>query len=272
MTHEQPLVSVIVPTYNRPDFLAKTIRSILGQTYKNVELIVISNGKNDENEKTVKGFADDRVRYADQENSGGPASPRNHGMRLAQGKYIAVCDDDDLWLPEKLEKQITAMEANPSGGLCYTHMIFFDESGREWSDEREQADFKSLRYRNVVPISSIVIRADLFQKHGGFDESELVGDSEDYEFVLRYACHTKFLFINEKLLRYWAGTNRTTSTDTERTIKDDWKHFKDVMGCHYCVIKKTGKTPLEFVGPFFYFLKICAKSSIYTMCKRVGLV
>ncbi|PCJ01721.1 MAG: hypothetical protein COB14_03515 [Alphaproteobacteria bacterium] len=267
-----PLISVVVPTYNRPDFLIKTMCSILNQSYKNIELIIVSNGKSDDNENAAKSFNDDRVRYIDQENSGGPAGPRNHGMRLASGKYIAVCDDDDLWLSDKLEKQISAMEADFSCGLCYTHMIFFDESGREWSDDRGDADFSSLCYRNVVPISSVVLRADLVQKLGGFDESATVGDSEDYEFILRYAYHTKLIFINEKLLKYWSGINRTTATDNERIIADDWRHFKSVMGCHFLVIKKTTARPWQFILPCFYYLKICSKSSAYIICKRLGLV
>lgn len=272
MTVDDPLVSVVVPTYNRPDFLVKTMRSILDQTHRNIELIVVSNGKNDENKEAVKHIGDARVRYVDQDNSGGPSSPRNHGMRLATGKYIAVCDDDDLWLPDKLEKQITAMQADPACGLCYTHMTFFDETGKEWSDSRGQTNFDNLRYRNEVPISSVVIRADLFHKLGGFDESKIVGDSEDYEFVLRYAHDTKLIFIDEKLLKYWNGANRTTATDSERKIADDWSHFRDVVGCHLLVIKRTGTSPVRFVLPLLYYWKICAKSSAYIICKRLGFV
>ena len=269
---ERPLISVIVPTYNRPDFLAKTMRSILEQSYKNIELIVISNGKSDANEKIAKSFDDSRIHYADQENSGGPAGPRNHGMRLAKGKYIAVCDDDDLWLPEKLEKQVQAMETRPECGLCYTGMVFFDESGEEWDGAQEQAEFKSLLYRNVVPISSVMIRSDLYPKAGGFDESRAVGHSEDYEFVLRYAYHAPLAFIDEKLLRYWAGSGRTTATDNARKIADDWQYFKDVLGCFYRVIQKTKASPFAFFLPVLCCIKRCLKSSAYITCKRFRLV
>lgn len=266
---DAPLVSVIVPTYNRPDFLTKTIQSVLNQTYSNLELIVISNGKNADNEKTVKKFTDPRIHYADQENSGGPSGPRNHGMRLAKGKYIAVCDDDDLWTPDKLEKQVTLMETDPACGLCYTNMVFFDETGKEWTDGRGQADFKTLRYKNAVPISSVMIRADLFKTLGGFEENKAVGDSEDYEFVLRYATKTKLCFINEELIKYWSGVGRTTATDKERTIKDNWSHLKDVIGCHSLVIQKMRTNPLLFVLPFFYHLQIFAKSSAYLSYQKL---
>lgn len=266
---DTPLVSVIVPTYNRPDFLVRTMRSILDQTYDNIELVVISNCRSDENRKAADSLNDPRVYYADQDNSGGPSAPRNHGIRLAKGEYIAVCDDDDIWLPTKLEKQIEALQNNPDCGLCYTHMIFFDETGDEWSDERSLTDFDALRYKNVVPISSVVIRAELIEKHGGFEESKLVGISEDYEFILRHSYYTKFLFIDEKLVRYWNGEGRATSTNDNRTIKDNWSHFIDVMGCHYLFLKKTKANPLLFILPCFYFIGISIKSSLYLIRKRL---
>ncbi len=266
-----PLVSVIVPTYKRPDFLKKTIQSILDQSYRNIELIVISNGVNPDNESVVKEFNDSRLTYADQENTGGPSAPRNHGIRLAKGAYIAVCDDDDLWLPDKLEKQIQALESDNDAGLCYTNVISFDDSGREWSDERYLTNFDVMRLKNAVPISSVLVRTNLIQAVGGFEESKIVGDSEDYEFVLRCAANANFSYVDEKLVKYWAGTNRTTSTDEERTIADAWAHFTDVMGCHWCVIKKTDVSPFKFILPAFYHFGIFAKTAVYLICKKVGL-
>src|SRR5258708_6981840 len=135
-----PLVSVIVPTHNRPAFLRKTLQTILQQTYQNMEILIISNGFNAHNKKVCEDFSDKRLFYFEQENSGGPASTRNCGIKRARGKYVAFCDDDDLWMQDKLEKQVFALESNAEYGLCYTKMIRFNEIG-EWnvSCEEEQA-------------------------------------------------------------------------------------------------------------------------------------
>src|SRR5690348_18354730 len=88
-----PLVSVVIPTHNRPEFLEKTLKSILDQSYKNLEIIIISNGSSKQNLETALKFQDTRIRYYEQENSGGPASPRNHGIKKSSGKYVAFCED-----------------------------------------------------------------------------------------------------------------------------------------------------------------------------------
>ena len=93
---QSPLVSVVIPTHNRPDFLRRTLLSIFQQTYENLQIIVVSNGFNPHNKKTVDDLKDSRLEYYEQENTGAPASPRNHGIRKSRGKYIAFCDDDDL--------------------------------------------------------------------------------------------------------------------------------------------------------------------------------
>lgn len=271
---EKPLVSVIVPTYNRPDFLRRTMESILTQTYRDIELIVISNGISPVNEQTVTAFGDARVRYADQDNSGGPSAPRNHGIRLARGKYIAVCDDDDLWLPEKLAKQVAALEDRPECGVCYTDAVSFDETGREW---REQGDgrtacFKSLLYRNTVPLSSVMVRADLVRARGGYHEGPEVGDSEDYEFILRCSYFTPFLYIPEILVRYWSGMNRTTATASHMKIANIIAYFRDVMGC-YRVFSAACRVPvLVFARPALFHAGHCLKQALYIFLKDRGVL
>ena len=101
-----PLVSVIVSTHNRADLLCETLDSILSQTYENFELIVVDDGSTDNTEEVVKRHSAGRINYLKIDNWGGPARPRNIGIEKAKGKYIAFCDDDDIWLPKKLEKQI----------------------------------------------------------------------------------------------------------------------------------------------------------------------
>lgn len=268
-----PLVTIVIPTYNRPDFLEKTLESILAQTYRDLEVIVVSNGVSAANEAMVRSFGDLRVIYADQENSGGPSSPRNHGIRLAKGKYIAFCDDDDLWMPYKVEKQVAAMEAQPDYGLCYTKMMRFDATGHEWTEALDSGatDLDKLLYINTIPISSVMVRADLVREHGGFCEGRSVGASEDYEFALRYAAHTKLLYIDEYLIKYWCGNNRTTIVAAERRIRDDIEYLRGVFSCYYIQVRDQRLPVRKLFGPIAHQLHWFCRSVAYMLLKRSGL-
>jgi len=257
---KQPLVSVIVPTHNRPVFLRKTLESILKQTYKNLEVIVVSNGVNDANRNVIKALKDPRLIYLDQENTGGPSSPRNHGIREAKGEYVAFCDDDDLWMPEKIEKQLQSLEAHPDYGVCFCKMLRFDEE-KEWPVVHEEgpATFDTLLYVNTVPISSVFIRKRLLDQNGSFSESKAVGTSEDYEFLLRQALRTKFYYLDEYLIRYWSGANRTTQNDMKRSFLDILRYFQGIRGCFFELYKTGCVSGIVFVRPVLFHVWQCLK-------------
>jgi teichuronic acid biosynthesis glycosyltransferase TuaG len=261
-----PLVTVIVPTHNRQDFLYKTIQSIINQTYKNLQIIIVSNGVNINNKMVAQGFNDLRIEYYDQVNSGGPSSPRNHGIRKAQGQYIAFCDDDDLWLSTKVEQQVKILEDMPENGLCYTKMIRFDDCN-EWSlpHEEASANFNSLLYINTVPISSIIIRKELLDKYGCFSEVKEVGTSEDYEFLLRYSLRTKFYFINDYLIKYWSGSNRTSDMNYSGKILSIIRYLMTIIRVYKIIYKNNHIKLKEFIFPILYNTKITLKLIVYTL-------
>jgi glycosyltransferase involved in cell wall biosynthesis len=266
------LVSVVIPTHNRPDFLRKTLESIIGQTYFNLEIIVVSNGFNAKNREVVESLKDPRLIYLEQANSGSPSSPRNHGIRVANGEYVAFCDDDDLWLPEKIQLQVTGLNSNNEHGLCYSKMLRFDDS-REWANKNEEgpASLSSLLYVNTIPISSVIIRKYLLDELGGFSESPVVGTSEDYEFLLRYSVVTHFLFLDEYLIRYWTGNNRTTAVDSERTVKKCLDYLKSICGC-YMLLYKTHELRLSiFIKPLIYNLNLFFKTLAFIFLKKAHL-
>lgn len=127
----QPLVSVILPTYNRVRFVAEAIESALQQSYRNLEVICIDDGSKDETPSVVADIADrdPRVRYIRQAN-GGVSSARNHGLRLARGEWIAFLDSDDVWQPWKLELQMGLLAARPEVGMTWTNMDSMWADGR----------------------------------------------------------------------------------------------------------------------------------------------
>ena len=119
-----PLVSVVVATYNRADLISETLDSILNQTYKIFELIVVDDGSSDNTEEIVKRYSNGRINYIKTDNWGGPARPRNIGIKQSKGEYIAFCYDDDIWLPKKLEKQIKCLDNSDNGMVFSMHKQF----------------------------------------------------------------------------------------------------------------------------------------------------
>lgn len=124
------LVSIITPTYNCGRFIAETILSVQTQTYTDWELIIVDDCSTDDTEAIVLSFQDDRIRYIKNEKNSGAAVSRNRALREAKGRWIAFLDSDDLWFPEKLEKQIGFMQEH-NCGFSYTNYIEIDEASKE---------------------------------------------------------------------------------------------------------------------------------------------
>jgi len=124
----QPLVSVVIPTYNHALFLERALRSVIDQTYSNWEAIVIDNHSNDNTDEVVASFIDKRIKLLKIHNHGSIAKSRNLGINTAKGKWIAFLDSDDLWYKEKLALSIAAILKNPALDACSTNELLVDSS------------------------------------------------------------------------------------------------------------------------------------------------
>jgi teichuronic acid biosynthesis glycosyltransferase TuaG len=227
-----PLVTVVVPTYNRARLIGETIESILAQTLPQIELIVISDGCTDDTEAVVGAFTDPRIRIVQQSNSGGPARPRNAGVELARGKYVAFCDDDDLWMPEKLEKQVALMEQNPDVALCFTRGITFGDgdffSRRALKRGVRSNHFRALLFGNFIANSSVLVRRSVLKSVGPFNTERFLHGAEDYEMWLRIAYEHKLMKLDEKLIKYRVhrsnlAANRVKGTRRGIHIVGKWR-------------------------------------------------
>ena len=123
------LVSIIMPSYNSAEFIRESIASVLAQTYNNWELIIVDDCSMDDTDKIVAEFADERIHYYKNERNSGAAVSRNNALKIANGKWVAFLDSDDLWIPEKLEKQISFMEQN-GYHFSYTEYAQIKEDGQ----------------------------------------------------------------------------------------------------------------------------------------------
>lgn len=192
-----PRVSVIIPTYNRADFLEAAAASVFKQTFTDFEVIIVDDGSRDNTGDVCERLCaiDSRVRYIHQENTGLPGA-RNTGIRAARGEFIALLDSDDLWVPTKLEKQLAVVERDPGIDIVYCDYACIDASGKTWppvyTPEYGQTLYDSLLYYNVVrgSASAVLIRAECFNRVGLFDES--LRSMEDWDMWLRLAQLFKF--------------------------------------------------------------------------------
>jgi len=182
-----PFVSVIIPTYNRWPMVHDAIESVLAQTFRNFELIVVNDGSTDDTERCVAAYGS-RVRLISQSRKGVSAA-RNHGVRIARGEYVAFLDSDDLWLPKKLEIQTAFLHECPEIELCQTEEIWL-RNGIRVNPKRKHRKpsgdifLASLELCLVSP-SAVMIKKNFFEAIGGFDESLPV--CEDYDLWLRIA-------------------------------------------------------------------------------------
>ena len=220
-----PKVSIIVPTYNRADMIADTIDSILNQTYKDFELIIVDNESTDNTEEVVKSYKDKRIRYFKHQNNGIIAVNRNYGTGKARGEYIAFCDDDDLWLPEKLEKQVLELDKDSQVGFVCNNEIAFDNKGEHGERIRSRLrdsdfTFDSLVWTNPVSCSTVLVRKAALDDVGVMDESPEIVTVEDYELWLRIAKKYRGKYINLPLGKHRTHRGAYTEGSIETLERD----------------------------------------------------
>lgn len=243
------LISVIIPTYNRAADCRRAIESVLAQSHREVEVIVVDDGSEDATREAIEGL-DSRVIYLRQENAGVVAA-RNRGLAAAQGAFIAFLDSDDLFLPWKLEAQLAALRFYPQAGMVWTDMVAMDAEGREIRPAHLTAMYSAYRYfnreerlregerlgkvwpaapsalaerrmfmanlgaqmflGNLVHTSTVLLRRECQQVVGFFD-TVLVRSGEDYDFHYRVCRLGPVVYLDVSSIRYRVGaTDQLTS-------------------------------------------------------------
>jgi len=216
---DNPTVSVVIPTYNRAHLLGGAIQSVLSQTYQDFELIVVDDGSTDDTEEVVRSFSDERLRHIRlEENSRTAAVPRNTGIKIATGEYLAFLDSDDEWLPQKLEKQVKAFEeASPKVGIVYTGMWWIRDNEKTYLPfssviQKEGNIGKELLKRNFVWGSVALVKKECFNRVGMFDEKLSYG--EDCDMWLRVSKYYDFKLIDEPLVAAYYTSSSMSANPT----------------------------------------------------------
>ena len=233
-----PLVSIVIPTYNHAKFISKALKSVIDQTYKNWEAIIIDNESVDETYKLVNDFNDSRIKYFKISNDGVIAKSRNLGIKEAKGDWIAFLDSDDWWTKDKLEVCISKIGKN-TDLIYHAHEYvnkfksFFKKKiikGRQLKKPiLNDLLIGTITKGTQVSNSSVIVRKNILIKIGGLNENKILVGSDDYDTWLRIAEITdQFLYINQKLSYYLLHDTNTTRKDMsipQRLVVKDFMHL-----------------------------------------------
>ena len=264
---ERPLVSVIIPTYNRIGTLPASVNSVLAQTYDHLELIIVDDGSDDGTDKYAKGLTDSRVKYIKSNGNNGPSAARNLGVKLAQGEYVAFHDSDDEWLPEKLEKQMRLFQNHEQEvDLVYCEYERYHGQTAAGIVPPKEIPYmykqgqilEVLLLQPMIGTPTIVVKKQEFINAGSFNEN--LKTFEDYEFTVRFSQNHTIGFVEEPLVKAYDSLNSVNRRYGDRlrtqayivremidSLRDSnllWKKLSDmqrdaeVLNCHDIFIEE----------------------------------
>jgi len=205
-----PLVSIVIPSYNRGYCLEACLRSALQQSYKNIEIIVVDDASRDDTKSRVMAMADPRLHYVAHKHNRGGGAARNTGIHHASGEYIAFLDSDDRWAPDKLEKQMTGLLAQGDGvGFSYTWLLCVDADDQELMRVSQEFDGdcrRQILVSNFVgTFSNVLIRRDLLVQVGWLDEE--MKSCQDWDMFIRLLAVTQVHCLREYVVYYRQSNN-----------------------------------------------------------------
>jgi glycosyltransferase involved in cell wall biosynthesis len=255
---KKPLVSVIIPVYNRGRQIAATLDSVLQQTLSPLEVIVVDDGSVDESATWIEAHYGARVQVIRQPN-GGVARARNRGLQQARGEFIAFLDHDDIWHPNKLERQLETLRARPECGVAYSlwqqigvdgeaapghDLLMQDEN---WMLPEGRLFAGLLRHNFLISMSVPLVRTALAREVGGFDPQTVPCD--DYDFWLQLSRRTQFALVREVLVFYNHHENQQSRDQLKM-----WHGKRRAQLKHWRAISYRPKV-LWFIVAYGYFLR-----------------
>ena len=232
MNRPLPKVSVIIPTFNRACWLKEAIESVFSQSFTDYELIVVDDGSTDDTREMCAQYGD-KVRYLFQKNQGSPAA-RNYGISRARGKYIALLDDDDLWLPDRLKMQVEVMGQDPKLAFVCSSAYAIDEHHNILRQfglgvSADMCDFEHLILGNFVLHLTVLVRKDIVLEMGGYDHN--LKSIQDFDLWIRVAKKHPFVYLKEPLAYYRIHANNI-SNNLEQALADHVRllNKKEIVG------------------------------------------
>ena len=240
MTRRKPIVSVCIPTYNRPEFLRQAMESVFAQSFSDYELIISDNASEDSTAAVISSFKDCRIKHIRNAKNIGIVNNFNNCLAVANGQYITIFHDDDLMLPDNLSLKVRALDFNERVGMVHSNFNIIDEKGSITKENAnlsgvQTKDFietgsnflrRSLLGTNSVIMSSVFIRKECFTKLGGFSNKVLY--TSDFEYWMRISTQYDIFFLATPLIHYRIYQYGWTSSQYATIISGVW--FNNLKG------------------------------------------
>ncbi|WP_293788901.1 glycosyltransferase [uncultured Pedobacter sp.] len=272
-----PVITVFMAAYNSSGFIEESIASILTQTFKDFEFIIIDDGSTDDTASVVKKFTDSRIRFIQNEGNKGLPYTRNRLLTLAKGEYIAILDSDDIAYPNRLQLQLDFLYAHPEIALCGGHSKIIDKNGLESNNEIIAPTDDSINMRilftNPFVNSSTMFKTQAFKEVNGYRDYAL---AEDFDLFIRISEKYKVANIDAFLVKYRIhGENITIkrSEDQEKNELQILKYIQDSLGMpfnitHLNLHKQLFTNNLKKTSFLSYFDLLNAMKTANTKSKR----
>jgi len=257
------LVSIIMNCYNGEKYLREAIESVLSQTYQNWELIFWDNQSTDQSPMIVKSYGDDRICYYCSEINTPLSAARNLAIRKANGEYIAFLDSDDVWLPEKLQKQFDGLTEQKDAGISYcgfeTLLTSDAESAIRQADFYSKFLYKShnsksiynkLLRGNFIIFSTVIIKKNIFDLTGGF--SEHLEQNEDFEILLKASLHTNAICISNIMVKYRIHSSNNSYLNARKNFTESEYIFSNLPKSFQISMAKDRNTIREKIYFIFF--------------------
>lgn len=231
-----PLISVIMPTFNRAEYIREALDSIKRQTFKDYEVIIVDDGSTDNTKEILENY--EGIHYIFQEH-GGISKARNTAIKAAKGKWIAALDSDDLWKEEKLQKQVDYIQAHSECRIVYTGLCNFTDIPEDKLDKQQ----KELLQTDIMwCLPTALIDAGLFAEIGLFDESLECGEDTDWNMRLKFSKVDMGHCINEVLYLRRIHSSNISSTQKSISNLEFWRMTTDAFRKAYRNTRKAEST------------------------------
>jgi glycosyltransferase involved in cell wall biosynthesis len=224
MNHSNPVVSVIIPTYNQANLLQKALESVINQAFQDWEAIVIDNYSDDNTQQVVESRGDSRIKYIRFRNNGIIAASRNLGIAHSTGEYIAFLDSDDLWYPSKLS---TCLFQFSQGADSVCHGMWIRKDGKLWKKfipQQPKCDFYDtllFEGNSTITTSTVVLKRDCLLKFGAFCEDQEIVTAEDYDLWLRLLKNNISWKVVPQILGEYTMHSSNSSNNIRRQMKSE---------------------------------------------------